>query len=100
MDKSRHNGAKRGSRPDDELERLVRERTAELERANAALRAELAASAGAQEALRQSAERWQAQYAEIAQIFEFAPVGLSVMDRDLRHSRVNRRLAEMNGRSI
>lgn len=31
-------------------------------------------------------------------VFDSAPIGLAVMDRELRYTRVNRRLAELNGR--
>ena len=37
---------------------------------------------------------------EIAAIYDTAPVGLCLLDRELRFVRINRRLAEMNGPSI
>ncbi|MBO9725076.1 MAG: PAS domain-containing protein [Novosphingobium sp.] len=37
---------------------------------------------------------------ELASVYTAAPVGLAVLDRDLRFVRVNERLAEWNGRSI
>lgn len=40
------------------------------------------------------------QLAEIEAIYNTAPVGLSVVDRDMRFVRVNRRLAEINGVSV
>ncbi len=40
------------------------------------------------------------QYAEIEAVYEAAPVGLAFMDKDLRHRRINRRLADINGASV
>jgi PAS domain S-box-containing protein len=37
------------------------------------------------------------QEAELAALYEAAPVGVALVDRELRYVRVNRRLAEMNG---
>ena len=34
---------------------------------------------------------------EIAALYDSAPIGLCVLDRELRYVRVNERLAEMNG---
>ncbi|WOD37058.1 PAS domain S-box protein [Nodosilinea sp. E11] len=42
----------------------------------------------------------QQQLAEIETIYQSAPIGLGVLDRDLRFVRVNERLAEMNGFSV
>ncbi|MBW4481814.1 MAG: PAS domain S-box protein [Tildeniella torsiva UHER 1998/13D] len=42
----------------------------------------------------------QQQLAEIETIYQSAPIGLGVLDRDLRFVRVNQRLAEMNGLSV
>ncbi len=44
-----------------------------------------------------SKERSRRQLAELGLIYDSAPVGLCVVDRDLRFLRVNRRLAEING---
>jgi PAS domain S-box-containing protein len=38
--------------------------------------------------------------AELAQLYRTAPVGMCLMDRDLRFIRVNERLAEINGKPI
>src|SRR5581483_10416190 len=38
--------------------------------------------------------------AELESIYESAPVGLCVLDRDLRYVRINERLAQMNGISV
>jgi PAS domain S-box-containing protein len=48
-------------------------------------------------ALRDSEERLRQHLAEIEGVYANAPVGLCVLDRDLRFRRVNARLAEMNG---
>lgn len=42
----------------------------------------------------------QRQLAEIETIYESAPIGLNVLDTDLRFVRINQRLAEINGFSI
>lgn len=42
----------------------------------------------------------QQQQAEIETIYQAVPIGLSVLDRELRYVRVNQRLAEMNGLSV
>ena len=48
--------------------------------------------------LREAAARMQAD--QIAAIFNAAPVGLAVLDRDLRYVNINERLAEINGISV
>jgi PAS domain S-box-containing protein len=53
-----------------------------------------------QEALRLSEEQLQARLAEIEAVYRAAPVGLCVLDADLRYVRVNQRLAEINGLSV
>lgn len=40
------------------------------------------------------------QLGEIEAIYATAPVGLAVLDRDLRYRRINERLAEINGRPV
>ena len=47
--------------------------------------------------LRESEERARQQWIELEAIYTSAPVGLFVLDRDLRFLRLNDRLAEMNG---
>lgn len=42
----------------------------------------------------------QQQLAEIEAIYHTAPIGLGILDRDLRFVRINQRLAEINGLSI
>lgn len=50
--------------------------------------------------LQESQARLQQQLAEIEALYQSAPIGLNVLDSDLRFVRVNQRLAEMNGLSI
>ncbi|MEO6057598.1 MAG: response regulator [Gemmatimonadales bacterium] len=50
-----------------------------------------------QEALRRSEEQAQARLTEIEAVYSAAPVGLCVLDTELRYLRINRRLAEANG---
>ena len=50
-----------------------------------------------EESLRESEERAQARLAEIETIYDAAPIGLCVLDRDLRFVRINGKLAAMNG---
>ncbi|HEY9880058.1 MAG TPA: PAS domain S-box protein [Leptolyngbyaceae cyanobacterium] len=69
-----------------QLEQRVAERTAQLEQANIALR--------------QSRKMLQRQLAEIETIYQSAPIGLNVLDTDLRFVRINQRLAEINGLSV
>ncbi len=51
----------------------------------------------AREALARSEALARAQAEELAGIYHAAPVGLCVLDRDLRYVRINARLAEING---
>lgn len=50
-----------------------------------------------EDALRQSEERARQQFAELEAIYHTAPLGLAVIDRELRFRRINERLAQMNG---
>ena len=54
----------------------------------------------AEAALAASEEQSRAQLAELNAIYDTAPVGLCVVDRDYRYVRVNNRLAETNGSSV
>lgn len=47
--------------------------------------------------LRRSEETARQQLAEIEAYYNMAPIGLAILDRQLRYVRVNQRLAEMNG---
>lgn len=51
-------------------------------------------------ALRESQLQLQQRLAEIETIYQSAPIGLNVLDTDLRFVRINQRLAEINGFSI
>ena len=50
-----------------------------------------------EESLRLSEERAQTRLAEIEAIYNAAPIGLCVLDRDLRFVRINKQMAAMNG---
>jgi PAS domain S-box-containing protein len=50
--------------------------------------------------LRENRATLQRQLAEIETIYQSAPIGLSVLDTDLRFVRINQRLAEINGLSV
>ncbi|HUR93794.1 MAG TPA: response regulator [Gemmatimonadales bacterium] len=50
-----------------------------------------------QEALRRSEEEAQARLTEIEAMYRAAPVGLCVLDADLRYVRINQQLADWNG---
>ena len=54
----------------------------------------------AEEAERLAEQRLQQQFGEINAIYDSAPVGLCVIDRDLRYVRINERLAEFNGATV
>lgn len=73
------------------LEQRVAERTRQLEADNAARRA-------AEQALHISEARSREQLAELSQIYRHTPVGLCVLDRQLRFERVNDYLVRFNGR--
>lgn len=51
-------------------------------------------------ALKASQTQLQQQLAEIETIYQCAPIGLNVLDTELRFVRINQRLAEINGLSI
>ncbi|MBW4522001.1 MAG: PAS domain S-box protein [Scytolyngbya sp. HA4215-MV1] len=50
--------------------------------------------------LQKSQAQLQQQLAEIEAIYQNAPIGLSILDTDLRFIRINQRLAEINGYSV
>ena len=74
-----------------ELERRVAQRTQQLAADNAARRQ-------AEAALQASEARARAQWAELDQIYRHAPVGLCVLDRELRFERVNAFLSRLTHR--
>jgi two-component system CheB/CheR fusion protein len=47
--------------------------------------------------LKENARTLREQYAELAQLYDTAPVGLNLLDRDLRYLRINETLAAING---
>jgi PAS domain S-box-containing protein len=51
----------------------------------------------ADKALQEGEERLQEQFRELSLVYQCSPVGLSVLDRNLRFLRINQRLAEING---
>ena len=54
----------------------------------------------AEDELRQSQVLAQRQLVEIEAIYQTAPIGMTILDADLRFQRVNQRMAEMNGITI
>lgn len=64
------------------------------------VRAELRERQLVEAALRESQIQLQRQLAEIETIYQSAPIGLNILDTDLRFVRINQRLAEMNGFSV
>lgn len=58
---------------------------------------EISARIDHEERLKQAEHRARLALAELEAIYDRAPVGLCVLDRDLRFVRINSRLAEMNG---
>jgi len=50
--------------------------------------------------LLQKTQETQQQLAEIEEIYKTVPIGLCLLDKDLRYRRINQRLAEINGLSI
>ncbi len=54
----------------------------------------------AEEALRQSEERFRQQFQELDLVYKSTPVGLFTVDRDMRYVRLNERLAETNGKKV
>lgn len=51
-------------------------------------------------ALRRSEAEVRRQHDELDWVYQNAPIGLCLLDRDLRYLRINRQLAEMNGRPV
>lgn len=74
----------------EELEIRVTQRTAELASVNSQLTEEIAERSNAESLLRE-------QRNELNQIYQTAPIGLALLDRDLRFLRINDVLAAING---
>ena len=53
----------------------------------------------AEQALKESEARYRQQFEEMDTLYRTAPIGLALLDRDLRYIRINETLAEMGGRS-
>jgi PAS domain S-box-containing protein len=81
----------------DELERRVEERTTELARASARLKERVAEKEHVELLLRNSERCLRDQFVELEHLYRTAPVGLCLLDRDLRYVRINERLAAVNG---
>jgi PAS domain S-box-containing protein len=54
----------------------------------------------AEQALRQAEERYRQQFTELEAIYNTVPLGLCVLDTELRYRRINPFLAAINGKSI
>jgi PAS domain S-box-containing protein len=54
----------------------------------------------AEASLLENQSQLQRQLAELENIYQSAPIGLNVLDRDLRFVRINQRLADINGISV
>jgi len=61
------------------------------------IKRDITESRRSEDALRQSEREARARLTEIEQIYEGAPVGISLLDREFRHIRINRLLAEICG---
>jgi PAS domain S-box-containing protein len=81
----------------DNLEHLVTLRSNELIQTNTQLQQEIVERQHTEVALRQSQETIRQQLTEIEAIYTNAPIGLCMLDTNLRYIRVNKRLAEING---
>ncbi len=53
-----------------------------------------------EQALIQSSEKLAEQFAELINIYNSSPLGLCLVDKDLRYVRINEALANMNGKSV
>lgn len=84
----------------DSLEHVVQHRTEQLQTALESARQEMQQRASMQEQLTASEARARAQWLELEQIYQTAPVGLALLDDQLRYLRINERMAEINGQPI
>jgi PAS domain S-box-containing protein len=78
----------------------VTSRVRQLERANAALSREIEERRRAEALVLAGEERLRRQLEELEAIYREAPVGLCLIDRDLRFRRINTTLAEINGKPV
>lgn len=81
----------------EKLEIRIAERTSELEQANSMLKFQIAERMLVEDSLLQSEETALMRLLEIEEIYQNVPVGLCVMDTELRWLRINDRLAQING---
>ncbi|MFN8445918.1 MAG: PAS domain S-box protein [Caldilineaceae bacterium] len=61
---------------------------------------DISARKAAEDAVRRSEELARQRLVELEAIYNTAPIGLCVLDRDLRWQRINKHLAEINGYSV
>src|SRR5574344_164102 len=80
-----------------QAEQALHEKRDRLEAAIATLEVEVAARSKLEAELVHSEERARRQWMELEAIYTTAPVGLFVLDRELRFLRLNERQAEING---
>ncbi|MEB3309132.1 MAG: PAS domain-containing protein [Snowella sp.] len=82
------------------IERLSQQIRQVRQENEAQLKRELREQEKNEKALRESQSQLQQQLSEIETIYQSAPIGLSVLDRNLRFVRINHRLAEINGFTV
>jgi len=81
-----------------ELEKRVAERTSDLAETVSELEDQVRERVAAEEALRESEAFARDSLAELDRIYNTVPLGMCLLDRQLRFTRVNNRLAAMTGR--
>ncbi len=83
-----------------QLEQRVAARTRELAEANALLEIEVRVREEADRALVEAKEAVESSYRELQTIYQNAPVGLTLLDRDFNYLRVNETVAKINGAPV
>ena len=83
-----------------DIEKIVETRTEELSRINIQLKAKIKEKNKAERKLISSEKALAEKLDEINYIYNVSPVGLCIVDTDLRFIRINQKLAEINGPSI
>ena len=86
---ARQEAAEAQRRANDDLEARVTKRTAEVSAINEALTAQVAERKRVETALRVAEQQTREQRDELEQIYRTAPVGLALLDLNLRYVRVN-----------
>ncbi len=84
----------------DRKERQRRKAQEELRLTNMRLQGEVEERRKVEVALLESEESLKRQFAELSHIYNTSPVGLCLLDTDLRYVRINEALAEINGSSV